>query len=206
MMTGLRAKQKFARNNRILEVASKLFRKFGYEAVKIEAIAEASEISVGTIYNYYKNKGDLLVAIVAMEVHDILQAGEQLVEHPPKNAVQAVNALVDIYYNHSLVYLSKDMWRVAMAISTQQPSSPFGIKYSALDAALVKQTCALLSKLQTLGLLKTNTKPQVIGEVIFNNLNMMFFGFIKDEDMKIQSLRRLVKMHNKVILSAAAVD
>ena len=66
---GLRAKQKTARNKRILEAASKLFRKSGYEAIKMEAIAEASEVSIGTIYNYYKNKGDLLLAIEIGRAH-----------------------------------------------------------------------------------------------------------------------------------------
>ena len=200
-MTGLRAKQKLARNTRILEVAAALFRKSGYEAVKIESIAEASEVSIGTIYNYYKNKGDLLVAIVAMEVHEVLRAGEILLDKPPRDAVRAVNALVDIYYKHSLVYLSKEMWRLALSISTQQPSSPFGLNYSALDAALVMQSRTLIEKLQTLELVKKQTDAKAIGEVIFNNLNMMFFGFIKDEGMKLQKLRQLVHAQNRAILS-----
>jgi len=68
-MSGLRAKQKADRHGRILAAASELFRDHGYEQVKMEAIAAAAEVSIGTIYNYYQNKGDLLVAIVAMEVN-----------------------------------------------------------------------------------------------------------------------------------------
>ncbi len=199
-MTGLRARQKFNRNNRILEAAAELFKRDGYEAVKMEAIAAASEVSIGTIYNYYQNKGDLLVAIVSMEVHEVLQAGEVLLEHPPHGAVKAINALVDIYFKHSLVYLSKEMWRVAISISTQQPSSPFGISYSALDNALVRQTCAIIEKLQKLSLLRADAQGRMIGEVIFNNLNMMFTGFIKDEDMQLQKLRRTVHAQNRAIL------
>ena len=32
------------------------------------------------------------------------------------------------------------MWRQAMAISTQQPNSPFGRTYAALDRALARQS------------------------------------------------------------------
>jgi AcrR family transcriptional regulator len=199
-MTGLRAKQKFARNNRILEAASGLFRRYGYDAAKIEAIAEASEVSAGTIYNYYKNKGDLLLAIVAMEVNEVLQAGDALLQHPPHDAVKAINALVDIYYKHSLVYLSKEMWRVAISISTQQSSSPFGIAYSKLDDALVRQTCSVIEKLQTLKLLRDDVNTKLVGQVVFNNLNMMFMGFIKDEEMSLQKLRRIVHGQNRAIL------
>ena len=201
-MTGLRARQKLNRNNRILEAAAELFKRDGYEAVKMEAIAAASEVSIGTIYNYYQNKGDLLVAIVSMEVHEVLQAGAGVVAQPPKNAIDAVDTLVGIYYDHSLIYLSKEMWRVAMSISTQQPFSPFGLSYIELDAALKAQTHALILKLQSMGLVQPECDAEAIGEVIFNNLNMMFMGFVKDETMKLLHLRRQVKRQNRAILSS----
>jgi AcrR family transcriptional regulator len=204
-MTGLRAKQKFDRNNRILEAAAEMFKRDGYEAVKMEAIAAASEVSTGTIYNYYQNKGDLLVAIVSMEVHEVLQAGAGVVAQPPKNAIDAVDTLVGIYYDHSLIYLSKEMWRVAMSISTQQPFSPSGLSYTKLDDALYRQTCSLILKLQAMGLLQPDCDAEAMGQVIFNNLNMMFIGFVKDETMKLIELRRQVKRQHRAILAAVVV-
>ena len=131
-----------------MEAAAALFREAGYEGAKIEAIAAQAEVSVGTIYNYYRNKGDILVAIVSMEVHEVLNAGQRLVAKPPRNVGEALDTLLGIYIEHSLVYLSKEMWRQAMAISTQQPDSPFGQTYTALDRALADQTCALIARLQ----------------------------------------------------------
>src|SRR3990170_4852599 len=119
-MAGLRAKQKADRAQRILSAASGLFYEIGYERAKIESIATRAEVSIGTVYNYYENKGDLLVAIVSMEVNEVLNAGAQLVANPPRDVELAVNRLMSIYLDHSLVYLSKQMWRHAMAISTQQ--------------------------------------------------------------------------------------
>ena len=77
-MAGLRAKHKIDRNSRIVEAASGLFRRVGYEGARIEEIASKAEVSVGTIYNYYRNKGDILVAIVSMEVHEVLAAGQEI--------------------------------------------------------------------------------------------------------------------------------
>ena len=48
----------------------------------------------------------------------------------------ALQALIEQYYDHSLVYLSKEMWRVAMALSIQQPDSPFSRRYTELDRRL----------------------------------------------------------------------
>ena len=153
-MAGLRAKHKIDRNSRIVDAASGLFRREGYEGARIEEIAAKAEVSVGTIYNYYRNKGDILVAIVSMEVHEVLAAGQRILQKPPKNVEKAVDALIATYLDHSLVYLSKEMWRQAMATSTQQPDSPFGKTYTALDRDLADQTCALIAKLQELGLVR----------------------------------------------------
>ena len=76
-MSGLRERQKAIRHDRIIEAATRLFREQGYEAVKMEAIAAAAEVAIGTIYNYYRNKGDLLVAIVSLEVEEVLRRGKR---------------------------------------------------------------------------------------------------------------------------------
>jgi AcrR family transcriptional regulator len=203
-MAGLRAKHKADRHQRIVEAAARLFRTQGYDAVKMEAIAVAAEVSIGTIYNYYKNKGDLLVAIVSMEVHEVLAAGERVIADPPRTAEKAVAKLIANYIEHALVYLSKEMWRQAMAITTQQPDSPSGVAYNELDEALARQTSKLIKKLQTLGLVQVGVDAQAIGEMIFNNTNMMFTIFVKQEDMTVATLLARIRRQNRTLVQAIA--
>jgi AcrR family transcriptional regulator len=203
-MAGLRAKHKADRHQRIVEAAARLFRTQGYDSVKMEAIAAAAEVSIGTIYNYYKNKGDLLVAIVSMEVHEVLAAGERVIADPPRNAEKAVAKLIANYIEHALVYLSKEMWRQAMAITTQQPDSPCGLAYNQLDEALARQTAKLIRKLQTLGLAQVGVDAQAIGEMIFNNTNMMFTIFVKQEAMSVATLLARIRRQNRTLVQAIA--
>jgi len=203
-MTGLRAKNKADRHLRILNAASRLFREGGYEATRIEAIAAEAGVSIGTIYNYYQNKGDILVAIVSMEVNEVLRAGQRVIEEPPRSVSDAIDMLIATYIEHSLVYLSKEMWRHAMAISTQQPESPFGKTYSALDQDLKDQTCALLAKLKEVGLVRDGVDARGVGEMIFNNTNMMFIEFVKAEAMEVGDLRASISRHNRTLLDAIA--
>jgi AcrR family transcriptional regulator len=200
-MSGLRVRQIAIRHDRIIDVATRLFREQGYEAVKMEAIAAAAEVAIGTIYNYYRNKGDLLVAIVSLEVEEVLKQGEEVIANPPASAEAAVDALIGGYVEHSLHYLSKEMWRQAMAISTTQPSSPFGETYADLDVALALQTRQLLEKLQALGLLARAADAGSLGEVIFNNTNMNFIVFVKDEGMAMDELRSLLRRQNAAVLA-----
>jgi len=203
-MAGLRAKHKADRNRRIVEAAAELFRAQGYDTVKMEAIATTADVSIGTIYNYFRNKGDLLVAIVSMEVHEVLAAGEKVIARPPLNAEKAVAKLIANYIEHSLVYLSKEMWRQAMAITTQQPGSPSGIAYGALDEALAAQICKLIEKLQALGLVRPDADARGIGEMIFNNMNMMFTVFVKQEAMSVAVLLSRIRRQHRTLLQAIA--
>lgn len=203
-MSGLRAKNRADRDRRILEAAAELFRTAGYEGAKIEAIAAQAEVSIGTIYNYYRNKGDLLVAIVSMEVNEVLNAGRGVVAEPPKNVGDALDTLIGIYIEHSLNYLSKEMWRQAMAISTQQPDSPFGRTYTALDRALTGQICALIARLQELGLVRRAADARSLGELVFNNMNMMFIEFVKREEATISELRGALRRQHRVLVEAVA--
>ncbi len=205
-MSGLRERQKALRHDRILEAAARLFREHGYEDVKMEAIAAAAEVAIGTIYNYYQNKGDLLVAIVSLEVEEVIRAGEGVIANPPATAEAAVDALIGGYVEHSLHYLSKEMWRQAMAISTVQPTSPFGETYAALDVALARQTCALLVKLQELGLLSRRADAAGLGDVIFNNTNMNFIVFVKPEPMTMEDLRSQLRHQHGAVLAGCTVD
>ncbi|MBL8578047.1 MAG: TetR/AcrR family transcriptional regulator [Mesorhizobium sp.] len=204
-MSGLRERQRADRHRRILEAGASLFRQAGYEGAKIEAIAADAGVSVGTIYNYYRNKGDILVAIVSMEVNEVLNAGRGVVAMPPANVADAIDTLIGIYIDHALIYLSKEMWRQAMATSTQQPDSPFGKTYTGLDRGLADQTCELVERLQALGLVRPGMDIRSAGEIIFNNMNMMFIEFVKDDAMTLRDLRTAIRRQNKVLVDAIAV-
>ncbi len=195
-MTGLREKQKADRTRRILEAASQLFRVMDYGAVRIDDIARAAEVSVGTFYNYFETKGDLLLAIVVMEVEEVLESGTAIVADPPQNVAQALSRLIGGYYDHSLVYLSKEMWRTAMAITIEAPATPFSNRFTALDSLLAEQVCALITGLQTRGIVRPDIDPAAMGEVIFNNLNMMFIEFVKDDAMALTALNANVARQN----------
>ncbi len=201
-MPGLRARQKADRDRRILRAAAQLFRETGYDRSKMEAIAALAEVSIGTVYNYYQNKGDLLVAIVSLEVNEVLSAGETLVAAPPVDVEAAVNAIITIYLDHSLVYLDKDMWRNAMAITTRQPDSPFGREYRILDTRLANQVCGLIARLQQAGRVRGDVDVQAVGEMFFNNTNMMFIVYVKDEAMSLAALKAAIARQNRPLAAA----
>ncbi|WP_037309140.1 TetR/AcrR family transcriptional regulator [Ruegeria halocynthiae] len=191
-MAGLRERQKAARERRILEAASTQFRKSGYRAAKIEDIAEAAEVSVGTIYNYYQTKGDILIATVAMEDQEVIAAGARILEHPPERVGAALLALIYQYYDSSLKYLSKEMWRLAIAHSIENPLCPSGQRYAELDRQLAKQVTDLIRVLQHRGDIDPDLDVGSLGQLIFSAINQAFIGFVKVDDMTLHDLHALI--------------
>ncbi len=188
-MAGLREKQKADREKRILKAAVTKFGAQGYRSVRIEDLAEAAEVSVGTVYNYYQTKGDILIATVAMEVEEVLASGAEIVADPPAGAHDALCELIFSYYDHSLEYLSKEMWRTAMALSIEAAATPNGIRYAELDQRLAAQMTDMIVALQQRGDVRTDVDPVSLGHVIFNNLNQMFIEFVKNDAVTLSDLR-----------------
>lgn len=190
-MTGLRERQKADRTRRILQAASTLFRAQGYDAVRIEDIAAAADVSAGTCYNYFSTKGDILLAIVSMEVEEVIEAGRAVVADPPADVARALGRLIRIYYDHSLLYLTKELWRRAVALSVEAPETPFSQRYLALDTRLTEQVRDLVAALQARRLVREDLDPAVLGGIIFAQLNQAFIEFVKAEAMPLEDLNRI---------------
>lgn len=190
-MTGLRERQKADRTRRILEAASTQFRAQGYDAVRIEDIAAAAEVSAGTCYNYFSTKGDILLAIVTMEVEEVIDAGRAVVGDPPAAVAEALDRLIRIYYDHSLLYLTKELWRRALALTVEAPDTPFSQRYLALDAKLTAQVRDLVIALQARGSARQDLDPAALGGILFAQLNQAFITFVTQDAMALTDLHRI---------------
>ncbi len=188
-MAGLRERQKADRNRRILGAAVTLFRQGGFHAVRMEDLATRAELSVGTLYNYYSHKGDILIAAVAMEVEEVLAQGARIVADPPEDAEEAILSLVFCYYDHSLDDLTKEMWRAAIALSIERPDTPNGQGYAELDARLADQVRALIRELQARGRVRAELPAGDLGDLVFTALNMLFIDFVRSDAETMETLR-----------------
>jgi AcrR family transcriptional regulator len=70
-MPGRREEQKLERRERIFKAAMQLFVSTGYDATTVLDIAKASNVSRGTVFNYYPYKEALLIEHFADNLHFI---------------------------------------------------------------------------------------------------------------------------------------
>ena len=89
-----------------------------------------------------------------------------------------------------------------MAITTRQPTTPFGLLYGDLDERLADQVCAQIERLQQAGRVKADVDCRAVGEMLFNNTNMMFIIFVKDEALDLADLKTRIARQNRPLLRA----
>lgn len=88
------------RQERILKIAEELIAEFGSEALRMNALAERAGISIGSLYQYYKDKGAVLSAL-AEHYHaegTACIAAELRSADGPEALVSAFDRLTDIYF------------------------------------------------------------------------------------------------------------
>lgn len=182
-MTGLRERQKAGRRRDILAAASQLFAKQGFADTSVEAIAARAEVGTGTVYNYFSSKGDLLMALVALDGEQVRAKGKRYIASVTSEAAEALYGLLAIYVDHSLVHLTKELWRNAMATALTQADSPFGLGYFENDRRLSEQMGELVAALQEAGKLRPEIDPATAGSALFIIVNGLFMQFVAQEKM-----------------------
>ncbi|NJN06280.1 MAG: TetR/AcrR family transcriptional regulator, partial [Rhodobacteraceae bacterium] len=172
--------KKAQREARILDAALSIFRAQGFDDARMEQIAEMSELAIGTVYNYFPTKGDLLVAIVGLETSDTLAAGAAVVNDPPDDPQAAMLALAEAWYRHSFRLLDKALWRHAFAMMIERPDAPSSVRFSQNDDHLRVQIADLMRSLQAHGKARADLDPGDAGLCVFNLIDR-FLHDVRDQ-------------------------
>lgn len=83
-----RALQAQKTKQRIYQCGAELFRKYGYQNVSVEQIAQAAGVGIGTMYHYYPSKADLYGELF-IRADDFFCAfrGQEVLERPPREVL-----------------------------------------------------------------------------------------------------------------------
>jgi AcrR family transcriptional regulator len=71
-----------ARYKRVIRTAEELFKKVGFRAVTMELVAREANVAKATLYNYFKNKDELYMAVCARMARILRGSVEQALTKP----------------------------------------------------------------------------------------------------------------------------
>jgi AcrR family transcriptional regulator len=154
-MARLKAPQ---RREQLIEVATKLFAKFGYEATTTAAIAEAAKVTEPILYRHFKSKQELFIAIARAMSQQTLDSWQHLIDRAADPAEQIrliarefpehLNQLSDAYHVlHGALATSRD--RKVMAVIREH--------YEDIETFF----CAIVRAGQEKGIFRNDLDPKV---------------------------------------------
>lgn len=119
----LRERQKGKRKQAIMVAAARLFQEQGFSAASMEDIAAAAELSVGTVYNYFKSKAEIGLAIYQADRDLVRAATDRVIADPPADPVTAICRLMETDFETEVGYLDRAVWSALFGASFTDQSS-----------------------------------------------------------------------------------
>jgi AcrR family transcriptional regulator len=198
-MMGLRERKKAATAQKIIEEASGMFQEMGYENTRIEDVAARADLSAATFYNYFRSKADILLSSVSAETEIVLAEADRCIDQTYDSAADAFDALVATYFTTSFTRTPRSLWRIAVSQSMLDPVSEFSQRYVEMDNRLSNQCCRFVRVMQNARHIRKDVPSAPIGELLFNNVNMNFVGYIRSETLTAEDVRSVVNRQSAPI-------
>ncbi|MCX7711128.1 MAG: TetR/AcrR family transcriptional regulator [Clostridia bacterium] len=203
-MPGLREKKKSDRKYRIQSAAIKLFGSVGFDAATMGQIAEEANLGVGTLYNYYKSKGDLLLSIIADRAEGYVPDFDKAIGSRSKDILAAINSFYDIYFESFSTY-NKLIWREFISnMLSKQPSMMEMI--AKIDTVYLNKFSELLIKLKADGFLKKESDVEGAVLTQYSLLVFHILRYVSDEGMTMEALRESLSTQTKIVIDGLKAE
>ncbi|MBR1396593.1 MAG: TetR/AcrR family transcriptional regulator [Selenomonadaceae bacterium] len=113
----LRERKKLMSRQKILQTAAVLFKKHSFSEISIADIMKSANLGVGTFYNYFASKEELLLALLK----DIAQKVDQCVEDGKKRNLNSLQ-LLDFASNVMAKLLDENRFVLPLFLSASEHS------------------------------------------------------------------------------------
>ncbi len=195
-MAGLREKNKKRNQKRIFKAASALIRKKGYKDTSMGDIAKSAGVAVGTLYNYYGSKIEILSEFVHNESGDRFRdefSNENVESLLKKNPVLVFQDLFGNFITYSMTLIpEKEIWRELFAASfTIENPKTMDNLYKA-DIELMENIGEMVVRFQKLGKINPEVAPDAIVMIMYGifTINWMEYMII---DIPLKSIIEKVR-------------
>ncbi|MGH6883416.1 TetR/AcrR family transcriptional regulator [Hypericibacter sp.] len=181
----------------MLRSAAAIFGERGFEEARLEDIAEHAEVSVGTIYNYFSSKFDLLVAMYREDRELVLKQSETIVANPPSDPVVAISKLIQCDLESGIDYAGPAVWReiLAPAFTPERYRKTFAEIYDRYTGRMLE----LLELLKERGQLDPGTDCRVAARIFLGLDHLHFHEIMTQGSRPKAALHRLIEKEVRMV-------
>lgn len=180
---GLQEKKKLKRRKRILAAATYLFQHRGYGDTTITHIADRADVGVGTIYNYFTSKNEILLNIV-VEIFTEKKPPAKVLKNDP---VQTVSRYLGTYLDEFSIF-DKGIWRVWFAALFLEPNL-FERAYE-LDMKIIGEVAGICEQMQTRKMITNDAPALDIAKLLYAPFVSWMMSYIMLPDMDMAAAKK----------------
>jgi AcrR family transcriptional regulator len=184
---GRRERQKLERERRILAAARRLFDRKGFTDTSMEEVATRAGLAVGTLYNYFPSKDQLLFAISRSDTEPLLKIGERILADPPDDPVEAIAALTEVMVQ-GITAGERRLWRELFVAAIAAPDT-LGARLFALDMRLIAQLTTMLDLLKARGAVDASVDSSRAAGLFYGICLTWTIAFATRDDLTIETVR-----------------
>ena len=182
---GRRERKKLERREQILASAAELFEQRGFDATSLEAIADAADVSLRTLYNFFPTKLDMLFAGQLRAIQEQIEIALASLGDLPPDPREGLYQLIEAHFR---IFDAMDrdlLLRTVVHGLAQGPQTGAGEDYARSDIlsmAAVEQVLDIYAK-------RRKVRPQVnldaLARLIFTAGNGEFFIWLADREQAV---------------------
>lgn len=193
-----RQEEKEAIRRKIIEAASEIVVKEGYENLSIRKIAAKIEYSPGTIYQYFMDKGAIVALIVEEEYGKIIKRISKIpinMENPEQSLVEGLKVYIE------LMLESPAKFRAIVMNDIEDIQQ----KVNILDKGISKKRksmesmCNLLAICIEKGIFR-EMDTELTAQLIWTSTYGLVSRFILEKDIPPEQRERLINHHFQILL------
>jgi AcrR family transcriptional regulator len=189
-MAGLREIKQKDRHGRIAKAALELFDQQGFAATTMDMIAEKARLGVGTLYNYYPSKADLLLGIITDRAAPFEESLRMLAKKDPKNILIELEACLDSYLE-SFSFFSKRIWH-DFIVTALARNLPLFTMIEAVDAKFLSLLTIIIGKYQKSNPSANHPKAELLVRNLYSVMLHNFMLYISIEAMSAKALKKAI--------------
>jgi len=196
----VREKNKQRRVDQVLDAAQQLFRERGYEATRIETIAETASVAPATVYNYFTSKQNILMELALRHVNAALPERRAFLQQLPGDPIEGIIAFERLLSEQALRHLSRECWRVIMSAQYLEPEGKASRTGARLTKLLKRHYITLIKTYQARDRLSRSIDPVALSNLIVGVTTWDFGRFVSGSGGTVADLRRMGISHIHLIL------
>jgi AcrR family transcriptional regulator len=187
MPGGRRQRQKVDRERRIVAAARRLFDRKGFAETSMGEVAARAGLAVGTLYNYFPSKEQLLLAISRSDTEQLVKIGERVLADPPDDPVEAIVTFTEVMV-HGITAGERRLWRELFVASIAAPET-LGARMFALDMRLIAQLSAMIDRLKERGMVDASVDSSRAAGLFYGICLTWAIAFATRADVTIETMR-----------------